>query len=220
MGQVVPYTFTVTNNGTQTLHGVTVTDAITAPGTTDQLPTISLPRHHPGPGRVDRLHRGLHRQPGRPGLQHRRRHRHRHRPRHRPAGPPGRLTPSPDTIPTAPAAALSVLKTADPTTVTAAGDAVAYSFLVTNTGNVTLTGIAVDDTLTAPAGPALTVTCPVTTLAAGASTTCTAPYTASQADIDHGTITNTATATGVDPFDAPSPPTRRARPSPSCRPSG
>ncbi|MBK9726081.1 MAG: DUF11 domain-containing protein [Actinomycetales bacterium] len=45
------------------------------------------------------------------------------------------------------------MKTADPTTVTAAGDTVDYSFVVTNTGNVTVTGITVTDTFTAPAGP-------------------------------------------------------------------
>ena len=49
--------------------------------------------------------------------------------------------------------ALSIVKTADPTTVTAAGDTVDYSFVVTNTGNVTVTGITVTDTFTAPAGP-------------------------------------------------------------------
>ena len=48
-----------------------------------------------------------------------------------------------------------------------AGDTIAYRFLVTNTGSVTLTGIAITD----PKVPA--ITCPATTLAPGASTTCT-----------------------------------------------
>ena len=48
------------------------------------------------------------------------------------------------------------------------GDTIAYSFLVRNTGNVSLGAVGVTD---AKVG---TVTCPVTALAAGASTTCTA----------------------------------------------
>ena len=91
--------------------------------------------------------------------------------------------------------AISIVKTASPTTVTAANQIVNYSFLVTNTGNVTLTSVGVSDPL-----PGLSpITCPLTTLAPGASTTCTATYTATQADIDAGQIVNTATATGTPP---------------------
>ncbi len=78
---------------------------------------------------------------------------------------------------------------------TAAGDSIDYSFLVTNTGNVTLDPVSVDDPT---AGP---VTCPVTVLAPGASTTCTASYTLTQGDVDAGVVDNTATATGTDPND-------------------
>ncbi|MGY4719286.1 DUF7507 domain-containing protein [Naumannella huperziae] len=73
------------------------------------------------------------------------------------------------------------------------GDRIDYTFLVTNTGNVTLTDIAVNDPLIAD------VTCPITQLAPGAQTTCAASYTLTQADIDAGTVENTATATGTDP---------------------
>ncbi len=95
--------------------------------------------------------------------------------------------------------ALTVVKSADPTTITTVGDTVDYSFAVTNSGNVTLTDLAVVDTLTAPAGPALDVTCPVTTLAPADATTCTATYTATQSDIDHGSIDNSAVATATGP---------------------
>ncbi|MGW4111205.1 DUF7507 domain-containing protein [Actinosynnema sp. NPDC004786] len=79
-----------------------------------------------------------------------------------------------------------------------AGDTITYAFTVTNTGNVTLTGVAVDDPRVGP------VTCPSTTLAPGASTTCTAPpYPLTQADVDAGAVDNTATATGVPPTGDP-----------------
>lgn len=73
------------------------------------------------------------------------------------------------------------------------GDAVDYSYVVTNTGNVALSNIAVNDSL----GGLSAISCPVTTLAAGAATTCTATYHLSQADIDAGHVTNTATATAT-----------------------
>ncbi|WP_457254504.1 DUF6923 family protein, partial [Pedococcus sp. P5_B7] len=47
------------------------------------------------------------------------------------------------------------------------GDQVTFSFTVANTGDVTLTSVGVADQLVAPAGPAVTVTCPGTTLAPG-----------------------------------------------------
>ena len=59
-----------------------------------------------------------------------------------------------------------------------AGDTIAYTFLLTNTGARTLTDVTVDDPKTGP------VDCPTTTLAPNASTTCTADYTITQADVD------------------------------------
>ncbi|MGL4177659.1 MAG: DUF7507 domain-containing protein, partial [Dermatophilaceae bacterium] len=74
----------------------------------------------------------------------------------------------------------------------AAGDRITWAFTVVNDSNVTLTTVAVDDP---KAGP---VTCAATTLAPGAQTTCTAaPYVISPADADAGSVTNTATASGV-----------------------
>ncbi len=103
------------------------------------------------------------------------------------------------TVTATPAASISVVKSASPNTVSAVGEVVTYSFLVTNTGNVTLTAIAVSDPL-----PGLSaVTCPLSTLAPSASTTCTATYTVAQADVDAGSIVNTATASGTPPSGPP-----------------
>jgi uncharacterized repeat protein (TIGR01451 family) len=84
------------------------------------------------------------------------------------------------------------------------GDQLAYRYVVRNTGPVRLTGVTVHDVLVAPAGPAVTVTCPSTTLAAGASMTCTSSrYAVTQADVDAGVVANRATASAVGPNDVP-----------------
>lgn len=95
------------------------------------------------------------------------------------------------------APALTLAKSVSPTTVTAAGQAVTYSFLVTNTGNSTISGVSVDELTFSGTGTLGAVDCPETTLAAGASTTCTAAYEVTQADVDAGTVTNNAQATGT-----------------------
>src|SRR6478609_8276428 len=67
------------------------------------------------------------------------------------------------------------------------GDKVTFSFSVKNTGDVTLTGLSIADQLVAPAGPAVSVTCPASTLAPGATVVCTSSaYTVTQADVDAG----------------------------------
>ena len=74
------------------------------------------------------------------------------------------------------------------TTYDCVGDTLAYSYLLTNTGNVTLAGpFTVSDDRT-------TVSCPAdTSLAPGDSITCSATETVDQADLDAGFVTNTAT---------------------------
>ena len=81
------------------------------------------------------------------------------------------------------------------------GDRVTYTFVVTNTGGAPLTSVSVSDPKLAGASPAVTISCPTSALAIGASMTCTAsgPYTMTQADVDAGAVTNTATATGTPP---------------------
>jgi uncharacterized repeat protein (TIGR01451 family) len=95
-------------------------------------------------------------------------------------------------------AALSLLKEADPTTVDEDGDTVEYTFVVENIGNVTVTGIGIDETDFSGTG-ALSVDCPTVPLSPGDDLECAATYEVTQADVDAGIITNTATATGTAP---------------------
>ena len=100
-------------------------------------------------------------------------------------------------------AALSLTRTADPEVIHNVGDPVTYTVVVTNSGALTIHRIAIDDVMTAPAGPALTFTCADTILAPGGSTTCTASYTATAADVDNGAIDDPAAPTGLDPHGNP-----------------
>ena len=118
--------------------------------------------------------------------------------------PPGTTTPidsppSSVTVPEAPHPAITVIKSANRNAVTKAGDTITYSFLVTNTGNVTLSNVTVDEQSFSGSGTLTPVSCPATSLAPGGRLTCTASYTVTQADIDGGKITNTAIATGTPP---------------------
>ncbi|MDJ0663302.1 MAG: SdrD B-like domain-containing protein [Acidimicrobiia bacterium] len=73
------------------------------------------------------------------------------------------------------------------------GDTLSYDFLVANTGNVTLSSVGVTDPLVG------VVTCPITILAPGESTTCTGSHVVDLADADAGFVINTAEAAGTDP---------------------
>jgi len=79
----------------------------------------------------------------------------------------------------------------------AAGDIINYEFDVENTGNVTLTNVAIMDDLIA------SVSCPQTTLAPAAAMVCTASYTVTQADVDAGEVVNNASASGTPPPGLP-----------------
>ena len=75
------------------------------------------------------------------------------------------------------------------------GDVINYTFIVTNTGNATLANVTVTD-------PKVTVSgSPLASLAPGASdnTTFSGVYVLTQADIDAGLVDNTATVSGISP---------------------
>ena len=96
-----------------------------------------------------------------------------------------------ETVPLPQNPAISLTKIAAPTTYDAVGDLIAYTYVITNTGNVTLPGpFSVSD-------DKASVTCsaaPVGGLIPGASLTCSATYSITQADLDAGLVTNTAKA--------------------------
>jgi uncharacterized repeat protein (TIGR01451 family) len=99
-------------------------------------------------------------------------------------------------FPPAPVPGISVVKSASPSTFSRAGQTITYHFLVTNTGNDTLTGDGVTDKDL----PGLSaILCPQSTLAAGASEVCTATYVTTQANVNSGKVTNAATAHGLPP---------------------
>src|SRR5581483_12098132 len=85
------------------------------------------------------------------------------------------------------------------------GQLITYSFVVTNTGNVTATGVTVTEKSFSGTGTPPVPSCPATTLAPGAQMTCTATYTLTQQDIDNGSVTNTAGGTITPPTGPPQP---------------
>ena len=93
---------------------------------------------------------------------------------------------------------LTLSKTASPSTFNTVGELIDYSYVVSSTGNVPVTGpITVSDSL-------MTVTCPPVSsvgngdgdLDPGESLVCTSSYVVQQADFDAGFITSSSTASG------------------------
>jgi large repetitive protein len=107
---------------------------------------------------------------------------------------------------------LTLTKSALPDPVTAAGQTVTYTFEIENTGDVTVTNILLTDSLTG-SGLSAIVCVPNTpdgvfvsvpgSLLPGESVECTATRDVTQADMDAGSIINTASVTGLDPDNKP-----------------
>ncbi|MBO1738489.1 DUF11 domain-containing protein [Leifsonia sp. TF02-11] len=198
-GDTVDYSFTVTNTGNVTLTGVTIADplpglsapTVTWPGTPGTLnpgqaasatATYTLTQADVDAGSVVNTATATGTDPGGVSV----------------------TNDDASTVPVTPAPGIALVKTGGLAAGAngAAGDRVDYSFRVTNTGNVTLTGVTVTDPL--PGLSAVVFTWPGApgTLTPGQSATATATYALTQADVDAGAVVNTATATGTDPGGA------------------
>jgi len=138
-----------------------------------------------------------------------------------PGAPPLPIAEDDTSTPITPAPALTIDKSsALPTTglgsissATDVGDTIVYSFVVENTGNVTVDSLVVVDPGPSFGGNVGTgtwsgVSCPATTLVPMQTTSCSATYTLSQADIDAAiaagpnSVTNDSEAQGEDPDNA------------------
>jgi plastocyanin len=101
----------------------------------------------------------------------------------------GLTSPPPDEVP-----AIEVTKSVDKN-IASAGDTITYTYTITNTDNVTISNISLDDDKLGP------IISDNITLAPGENITATATYTVSEEDLEQGSIVNIATATGTDPED-------------------
>ncbi len=139
----------------------------------------------------------------------------------------GTLTPPTDTetITPTPAPAMTITKTANKTTGLVLGDVITYTYVVTNTGNVSINNVSVADVhpgsgpdpipgteiLTNTSGLSVNTTANdgnINKLAPGDVVTMTGTYTVTQFDLDAGVaITNTATANGTPTSGTLTPPT-------------
>ena len=88
---------------------------------------------------------------------------------------------------------LTLTKTSNATGNEVAGQTIIYTFSVENTGNVSVSSITVDDVLTGSTDLAISPG----SLAPGETGTATANYIVSQADVDNGSIVNSASVEGT-----------------------
>ncbi|WP_338226522.1 DUF7507 domain-containing protein, partial [Algoriphagus confluentis] len=179
-GDVIEYSLTVTNTGNVTLTDVTITDPLTgldqnigtlAPGESETITTTyTVTQQDVDRGSVINLATAT-------GTD-----------------PDGGETEGTDEIEVTGEKnpAISIEKSTTTESFDQEGDVIEYSLTVTNTGNVTLTDVTITDPLTG-------LDQNIGTLAPGESETITTTYTVTQQDVDRGSVTNLATATGTDP---------------------
>lgn len=98
------------------------------------------------------------------------------------------------TVPLSREPALTLSKSAAVASFGSVGASVPFVFLVTNTGNVTLTDVGIEETAFSGTGTLGSVVCSAAGVAPGETVTCSASYTATQADYNAGAIMNSAKA--------------------------
>ncbi|MBF4570845.1 DUF11 domain-containing protein [Plantibacter sp. VKM Ac-2880] len=204
-GDVVTYSFVVTNTGNVTLTGVTVAE--TAFSGTGTAPMITCPvgLASMAPGAVETCTAtytatqadvdagSITNSATATGTP--------------PTGPAITTSPSSATVTAGPTPGLTIVKSADPASAGKVGDTITYTFVLTNTGNVTLTDVTVNEGEFSGTGELSEISYPTRTLAPGESTSATATYVLTQADVDAGAVTNSATGTGTPPSGPPLDPT-------------
>ena len=200
-GDVINYTFTVTNTGNVTLTNITLNDpdAVVSGGPiTSLLPGISdtttftaqhaLTQDEINSGSYENQATVSGTPPSGPAVTD---------VSDDPADPTGNDDPTITTIPTAPSISIEKMATIDDGGDGSVdeGDAINYTFTVTNTGNVTLTNITLNDPDAVVSGG------PITSLLPGISdtTTFTAQHILTQAEINSGSYENQATVSGTPP---------------------
>ena len=93
---------------------------------------------------------------------------------------------------------VTVTRTGADVPIVTVGQVLPTAFLVTNTGNVTLTALGINDSsATTETGPNAAIVCPSATLAPGASQVCQSTYTVTQADMDNGAVSLSGHAFGT-----------------------
>jgi uncharacterized repeat protein (TIGR01451 family) len=184
VGQVISYTLVATNDGNVTLTGVSISDptvgALTCTPTQPATLTPGANLTCTGSYTVTQTDldagsiKNTAKATGTP-----------------PSGTPITSPPASVTVPGVQNPALTLDKTASLATYSSVGTVINYSYKLTNSGNVTLSGpFTVSD-------DKATVTCPATSsLAPGAFINCTASYSITQADLDSGAVTNSAKGKG------------------------
>jgi LPXTG-site transpeptidase (sortase) family protein len=101
-------------------------------------------------------------------------------------------TSTPTSVPTLTGIpAVEVVKSANPLSYSELDQVITYTYVITNTGSIPLTGLVVDD-------DKATVSCPKFNLAVEESMTCTASYTIGSSDLVDGSVTNTVEVTSSE----------------------
>ncbi|MFF8770354.1 hypothetical protein [Kitasatospora sp. NPDC015120] len=187
VGDTITYTYTVTNTGTAAVNSLTVTDDRVSPVTCTAT-TLAAGESTTCTGSyvvtaADAVAGSVTNHATANGLD--------------PQGLPVVSPPAQETVPVTSVAGLSLTKQASTAGPVNVGDTITYTYTVTNTGTATVNNLTVTDDRVAP------VTCVATTLTAGQSTTCTGSYVVTSADAAAGSVTNHATANGLDPQGRP-----------------